>query len=149
MRPIPCCRNDCIRRQTNNDDRLPFITGCVEEYVDLKREDKANYMMEKIRGCILKPEANDKKTKYCWTVGISPNKVISDVCPRAFQLIYHISHGSVENYCHQIKKGSILNNRPFNDRASFVASGDTMNMMSSMCGEFNIKLDRSKKQVLF
>jgi len=148
MKPVPCCRNDCIRRGTTDEDRLQFITRCVEEYIDLKREPKADYMMEKIRGCILLSETNDKKTKYCWTVGISPNKVISHVCPRAFQLMYHISHGSVENLCHQIKKGSISNNRPFNDRASFVESSDTMNMMSSMCGEFNIKLDRIMKQVV-
>jgi len=151
MKPVSCCRNDCIRRGKNNEEQFLFIKGCVEEYFDLKREEKANYIMEKIRGCILKPEAKDKKTRYSWTIGVSPNKVISHVCPRAFQLIYHISHGSVENLCREIKKGTISNNRPFNDRASFFVDSrqNTMNTMSLMCDEeFSFKLDRSAKQVL-
>ena len=104
--------------------------------------------MEKIRNCIAKPDVIGIKGRYCWTIGVAPNQVITNVCPRAFQLIYHISHGSVETLCKEIKQGSISKNKPFNDRASFVESEqNTMNMIDTMCEQFNIKLNRSMKQV--
>jgi len=148
MKPTPCCRNDCYRRGMKDEEHHQFVKGCVEEYFDLKREAKSNYMMEKIRSCIMKPEVNDKKARYNWTIGIAPNMVFHHVCPRAFQRIYSISHGSVENLCREIKKGTITNDLPFNDTASLATcSKNSVKLVDSLCETFNFKLNRNEKQV--
>ena len=149
MRPGPCCRKNCIGEGIDNEDHVSFITGCVEEYIDMNRAAKSNYMMEKIRSCIMKPEVNDKKARYSWTVGVAPNKVIHNVCPQAFQRFYSISHTSVEKLCHEIKKGSISSIRPFSDSATFPSnSKHNIMIIDSMCEDFGIKLNPNAKQVL-
>ena len=148
MKPIPpCCRRDCLRREHADED---LIRGCVDEYFDLNRAAKANYMMGKVKSCMLvKPDLEDKKKKYSWTIGVPPNKVIVDVCAKAFQTIYNISHGSVENICREIKKGTMSNDCPYNDSASFpICNKNTVKLIDTMCEEFNIKLNRNMKQVL-
>jgi len=149
MRPVPCCPKNCIRSNLTNDEHLNFIKGCVDEYFCLKRDPKSNFMMEKIRKCMLEPQVNDKKARFSWTIGVLPNKVISNVCPRAFQLIYNISHATIERISHEIKMGAIVRDKPFTDSASIATSGkNTTKAVESVCDNFDIICNRSMKQVL-
>jgi len=148
MKPSPCCRKNCVREGRNDKKQLPFIRMCVDEYIDMKRDMKSNYMMYKAKSFILNSEVNDKNLKYCWTLGVAPNIVLRYVCPRAFQLVYSISHGSVENICRKFKKGTVLNDRPFNDLASFPTTSKNISLMELNCENFGFKLKRNAKQVL-
>ena len=87
MRPSSCCPKRCISGDQTIEEQFNFIKGYVDEYFDLNRDAKTNFMMEKIRRCMLKPQINDKKGRYSWTIGVAPNKVISNVSPRAFLLV--------------------------------------------------------------
>ncbi len=99
---------------------------------------------------MLEPQINDKKGRYSWTIGVLPNKVISNVCPRAFQLIYNISHTTIERISHEIKLGAIVRDKPFTDLASIATSGKqhTTKAIESVCETFDIIYSRSMKQVL-
>jgi len=150
MRPVPCCPKNCIRGDLTNAEHFNFIKGCVDEYFGLKRDPKSSYMMEKIRGCMMEPRVNDKKGRYSWTIGVLPNKVISNVCPRAFQLIYNISHATIERISHEIKLGAIVRDKPFTDLASIPTCGKqhTTKAIESVCETFDIIYSRPMKQVL-
>lgn len=90
----------------------------------MKREEKRDYLRDKIRSCIIGLTAGNGKTgkqyqRYNWSVGQgSQAMLVRGVCREAFMQCYEIRHTQLEVLCNDIRMGINASEKPLGDKAN-------------------------------
>ena len=83
LSPESCDKNaehhHCILNSLTFNAAQEFIIKCFDEFRNLSKKGKKNYMREKLKNCIILRTAKHKNYRYNWTIGIIPKLVIKSV----------------------------------------------------------------------
>ena len=97
-----CCASLCVLSNLIVPAAYNLVNKCLDE-VDIKRDEKKNYIRDKVRNCIAGTSGTGR-FKYGWIVGVPPNTVIKGVCKEAFMRCYGIKHTYLEDLCKESKE---------------------------------------------
>ena len=96
------CTSLCVLSNLVVPAAYNLVNKCLDE-VDIKRDEKKNYIKDKVRNCIV-GTSRTGRFKYGWIVGVPPNTVIMGVCKEAFMGCYGIKDTFLEDLCKEIKE---------------------------------------------
>jgi len=80
------------------------------ELSGFSRDEKKNFMRDKIRNCVVpvsldKQQSDAKNFHYLWVIGSNEQMCIKGVCRIAFCNAYGIGHTLLETLCSEVKQG--------------------------------------------
>jgi hypothetical protein len=99
----PCCSKECFL-SSGYEYGVAVAKACLSEMEVLGREERKDYMLEKVRSCVL---GTTKKgyLQLRFSVGVAPGPHLHGVCRRSFCTAYGVGHSYIDNLCITIKAG--------------------------------------------
>lgn len=94
----------------------------MDEVKGFNRKEKREYMMNKIRNCVLKMHADSGYISFKWEIGRAPQHTLSDVCRKCFMAAYEVGHSMVDTIVLAIKRKELSNERSLNDTSGAISS---------------------------
>lgn len=140
-----CCRRECLCKRLLTG-ALDVVTGCIHEVKGMNRKEKKEYLLEKIRSCVVTRHSSGY-ISFGWKLGVSPAPILNGVCRKAFMNAYRCSKGYIDSIVDSLKTGIRSFDKPCNDRLPRVNT-QFISHLENLASWHGITLTRKQLQAL-